>query len=196
MSLPASGQISFSDVATEMEQTAFTAALYNYWIGVWGIGYASYPYAEGFQLAPINVHTSNSGKYSTGAPMALSDWYGYNRSANYATDGTNRSLFLSVSPAFLCFPSSFIQFDAGTTNKTFDIAISGSAADFSLASAIVVWYGKPWQSNSLGTGNATKIYDYTGSFASGLNTTIDNYSYTYDSGKGQYIYTVVYGICP
>jgi hypothetical protein len=195
MSLPSSGQIAFSDVATEMEQLGFIGALYNYWIGSWGIGYGVYPYAEGFQFTPINVHSSNSGKYSTGAPMALSDWYGYNRNANYASDGTFRSLFLSISPGFLCFPSSMIQFDAGTSNKTFDITISGSSADFDYASAIVVWYGKPWQSNSLGTGAATKIYDYTGSFGSGLNTTI-NYNYTYDSGKGPYIYAVVYGNCP
>lgn len=197
MSLPSSGQIAFSNVATEMGQTAFTANHYNYWISLWGRGYyTSYPYTEGFVFAPINVNTANSGKYTTTSPFSLNNWHGYNRNASYACDGTNRSLFYSFSPTEFCLPSSFIQFDAGTTNKTFDITISGSAADFNYTTAIAVYYGQPWQSDSLGFGTATKIYDYTGSFASGLNTTISNYSYTYDSGKGQYIYAVIYGNCP
>ena len=197
MSLPSTGQISFSDVATEMSMSQFTANQYNYWFGYWANGTSEYPYGEGFIFTPINVHGDNSGKYSTTTPLSLNTWHGYNRNANYAADDTFRSLFFALSPTGFCYSSAMLQFDAGTSNNTYDITISGSVNDFSYTSAIVVWYGKPWYSAGVGGhGGATKIYDYTGSFASGLNTTISNYSYTYDSNKGQYIYVVIYGTCP
>ena len=194
MSLPSSGQISFSNVATEMEQTGFTAAQYNYWIGSWSKGEATYPYAEGFQFAPINVHSDNTGKYAGDFPLRMSQWYGYNRSANYAPGTSFRDLFFSISPAMTCYPSSFIEFDAGTTNKTYDLTISGSAADFTYVNYVVAFYGKPWQSNSLGLGNSSVLYS---NFVNGsaLNTT-QTINYTYDSAKGQYIYVVIYGNCP
>lgn len=196
MSLPASGQIRFSDVATEMEQTGYTAAQYNYWISVWGRGYASdgYPYNGGFNLTPINVHSSNTGKYSTATPFRMSDWYGYNRNASYACDGTSRSLFFSFPPTAFCYSTSMIQFDAGTTSRTLTITIDGTSSDFSYVGQIVVFYGKPWQSNSLGLGNSSVVY--SNNIQGGALNTSFNYSYTYDSNKGQYIYVVIYGICP
>lgn len=190
MALPSTGQILFSDVRTEMAQTTTP----NYFIGDWGRGLASYPYVEGTQFAPINVHSSNSGKYSTGVPMSLNTWHGYNHTLNYASDGTNRSLFFSFSPGIFCYPSSMIVFDAGTTSKTYDLTISGSATDFTYVNYIIAWYGKPWVSDGSGLGSATALYT---NFIQGnaLNTT-QTINYTYDSNKGQYIYVTIYGNCP
>lgn len=198
MSLPSSGQISFSNVATEMGQTGFTAAQYNYWMGVWGTGYSTdgYPYNGGFNLAPINVNTANAGKYSDTTPIRMSDWYGYNQGASYSVDGIDKDLFFSISPAYIPLGSSLIKYDVGTSNKTLDISISGSIDDFDYVQSIVVYYGQPWQSNSLGTGSASVIYAYTGSFYGGFNTLINDYAYTYDSGKGSSIYVVIYAISP
>lgn len=190
MSLPASGQISFSQVRTEFSQSSVP----NYFIGDWSRGAASYPYSEGVQYSPINVHSDNSDNYSTGVPMSLNTWHGYNHVANYASDGTFRSLFFSFSPAAFCYPSSMIAFDVGTSNSTYDLTISGSANDFTFVSYIIAWYGKPWQVDGSGLGNATAVYT---NFINGnaLNTT-QTVNYTYDSNKGQYIYVVIYGNCP
>lgn len=190
MSLPSTGQISFSDARNEFSQSNVS----NYAIGAWGIGAANYPDSSSV-FAPINVHSDNSDNYSTGTPMSFNTWHGYNHTSNYASDGTNRSLFFSFSPATFCYPSSMIVFDAGTTNKTYDLTISGSSADFTYVSYINAYYGKPWQKNGLGYGaNTTTIYS---NFINGaaLNTT-QQFNYTYDSNVGQYIYVVIYGNCP
>lgn len=191
MSLPSSGQISFNDVRTEMSQSAMS----NYDIVSWGRGYGTYYWSENPQFTPINVHGDNSGKYNTsGVDFNMNQYHGYNRSSNYASDGTLRDLFFSVSPAAICFPSSMLVFDAGTSNTTLDLYISGSADDFAYVSSVAMWYGKPWQSNGDGLGTAELIYDNF-SLGSGLNHT-ENYNYTYDSNKGQYVYIVIYGNCP
>ena len=190
MSLPSSGQIAFSNVRTEMEQTS----LGPYWMGSWTKGEAFYPYAEGINYAPINVHSDNTGKYAGDFPLYMSQWYGYNRSANYAPGTSFRDLFFSISPGMACYPSSFIEFDAGTTNKTYDLTISGSATDFLYCNYVVAFYGKPWQSDGAGLGSASVLYSNNVN-GSALNTT-QTINYTYDSAKGQYIYVVIYGSCP
>jgi len=197
MSLPSSGQIAFSNVASEMEQTAYTESHYNYWFSIWGRGYNSnYPAASNdFVLAPINVHSSNSGKYTTTTPFTLSNWYGFTQFATYACDGTNRSLFFNISPTAFCNPSATIIFDAGTTSRNLDITISGNSTDFNYVAGIRVWYGRPWTTNGLGYGIGCQLVYENNSVGSGLSTTI-NYNYTYNAAFGQYIYVVIYGICP
>ena len=151
MALPSSGQISFSDVRTEMSQSQ----LGNYGMAQWGSGYGTYTWGENDQYTPINVHSGNAGKYNTtGANFNMNQYHGYNRSLYYDSDGTQRDLFLSIAPASLCYPSSMIVFDAGTSNTTLDIFISGSSADFANVSALVVFYGKPWYSNGQEIGRA------------------------------------------
>lgn len=183
MALPSSGQISFSNVRTEMEQTS----LANYTFGLWAAGnFQSNVYA------PINVHSSNSGKYDTVNPLNLNQWRGYDRSLNYACDGTNRSLFFSYTTSY-CYVSSMVVFDAGTSNASYNINIAGSASDFTGVGTITVYYGRPWQTNGGGYNSATVIY--TNNINGAALTTTINYNYVYDSGKGQYIYVVIYGFC-
>jgi hypothetical protein len=187
MSLPGSGQISFNDVRTEMGQTSTT----NYSFNSWGRGYGIYD--AGPYFAPINVHSSNSGKYSTTTPFSLNTWHGYNHSLNYASDGTQRDLFLSFSPSTLCYPTSMIVFDLGTTSETKNIYVSGSADDFALTLEIALFHGKPYSSD------ASSIFGsliwVAGTDNSGVNTTV-SYSYTYGTSYGQYLYAVLYGKCP
>jgi len=186
MSLPASGQISFNDVSVEMENPDIP----SYTFGLWAAGrYGNSSYVH----TPINVHSNNSGKYNTNYPLNLNTWHGYNRSANYASDGTNRSLFFSFDP-YSCFVSSMIVFDVGTSNTTYDINISGSSTDFEGVSTITAYYGRPWQADGGGYGSATTIYTNNINGAA-LNTTV-NYNYTYDYTKGQYVYVVIYSFCP
>ena len=190
MALPSSGQISFSDVRTEMEQTSVSSYTFSDWargVGVYDAG----PY-----FAPINVHSSNSGKYDTNTPLNLNQWRGYDRSLNYASDGTQRDLFFSISPTVFCYPSSMIVFDLGTTSGTKSIHVSGSTADFSLSLNIALYHGKPWDSSGGGLGSPYIVWiDSPGQFARGVDTTI-NYSYTYGTSYGQYLYAVIYGNCP
>lgn len=179
MALPGSGQISFNDVRNEMSQS-----FNNYGFFEFSIGYNSSPV-----YTPINVNTTNS-QFGLYGVTNLNSWHGYDRTLNYASDGTNRVLY---SPS--CLGSSMILFDVGTTNRSINITISGSAADFAEIGSLTVWYGKPWQADGgNGTGNATNIYTNNFPYVSGINTTV-TYSYTYDSGKGTYIYIVAGGTC-
>ena len=188
MALPSSGQISFSDVRTEMEQTSIS----SYAFSNWAIGYGAY---DGFYWTPINVHSSNSGKYDTNTPFNLNQWKGYDRSLNYASDGTQRDLYFSISPTVLCYPSSMIVFDLGTTSGTKSIYVSGSAADFELSLNIALFHGKPWGPTESGGSPYLVWLDSPSVYNRGVDTTI-NYSYTYGTSYGQYLYAVLYGNCP
>jgi hypothetical protein len=191
MALPSSGQISFNDVRTEMEQTSKN----DYRIDRWAVGYGIYGTVSNV-YTPINVHTGNTGNYTTSPNnIDLNTWHGYDRTLNYPVEDINKPLSFSTTPGALCYPSSMLIYDLGTSNQSVDIVISGSISDFSLVDYITVYYGKPWQSNTNGTGSAQIIYNNTGDFPSGLNTTI-NYNYVYDSVVGQYVYVVIYGLCP
>jgi hypothetical protein len=188
MALPSSGQISFNDVRTEMGQTSTS----NYAFSAWGRGYGIYD--SGPYFAPINVHSSNSGKYSTTTPLSLNTWHGYNHSLNYASDGTQRDLFFSFSPSIICYPTSMIVFDLGTTSETKNIHISGSVTDFDYVLEIALFHGKPY--NSSASSNPGSLIWVSGNPApSGIDTTV-SYSYTYGTGYGQYLYAVLYGNCP
>lgn len=171
------GAISFNDIRAEMSQS------FN--------NYGFFEFANGCYLCdsvytPINVYSTQESVQSS---LNMNSWKGYDRTLNYASDGTNRTLYSPVNSN----GSSMILFDLGTTNKTWDITISGSAGDFSTVSALRVHYGKFWrQDGGSGTGSASTIYENLSPYVSGINTTI-NYSYTYDSGKGQYLYIVAYG---
>jgi len=174
------GAISFNDVRTEMSQSFNNYGFYQFSIGTVGDGTSANPI-----YTPVNVHST---QYTVVANTNLNAWKGYDRTLNYASDGTNRTLYEAFYPG-----SNMILFDLGTTNKTWDITISGSVNDFSNTSALSAWYGKFWKQNGgSGTGDASLVYENSSPYASGINTTI-NYSYTYDSAKGQYLYIVVYG---
>lgn len=196
MALPASGQISFNDVRVEMAQSTMT----DYKFGSWAFGSAfyvaptSYPY-----YAPINVHSSNAGKYTTTCTnIQMSSWYAYNHTLSYASDGTDRDLFFSSGggSACSCYDSSMIVFDLGTSNKNYTISITGNSTDFNGVQFISVWYGKPWSGNGNGgTGGATKVYENDRT-TFGTSLTISfNYNYVYDSSKGQYLYVVIHKSC-
>jgi len=212
MSLPSSGQITLNDFRSEFSQSAVS----NYSFTGASIGFDTF---DGTSYAPVNVHSSNSGKYATSdVNNHFTYWYGYNHTLNYSinTSENFRSCFLNIQPYGLCYGSSMIIFDAGTTNKTLTIRISGSANDFTYGyiDSLWVYYGKPWSSSgndfytAPGPANpwgTDVIYSasYGGYFPPpGYNWFINgfdhefDYNYTYDSGKGQYIYCVVYAYCP
>jgi hypothetical protein len=192
MAFPASGTISFNNARTEMGQSAMTDYSFRRWASGAGCDNDT---TSGQRYAPINVHSSNSGKYSTSCTnYQMSNWYNYDHSLNYASDGTFRNLFLSYLASCVCCQGSMIIFDLGTTNKTFDITIDGTSTDFANIYKIAVFYGKPWSSNGVGAGSSSLVYDYTYPSTSGLTVTI-NYNYTYNSSVGQYLYVVVYTTC-
>ena len=174
MALPSSGQISFNDVRTEMSQS-----FNNYDIFSWSWGYLGDTI-----FTPINVHTDQDEKYGV---TDMNTWHSYDRTKNYASDGTTRTLF---DPIY--FGSTMILFDLGTTNTTWDITLSASLADCSVLQSITCYYGKPWQQNGNGRGNATQVYFQNNIYNTGVNTTV-NYNYTYDSNKGQYLYIMLTG---
>lgn len=192
MALPASGQISFNDARIEMSQSTMT----DYYFSRWATGCGCYGDTISYQrYAPINVHSSNSGKYTTSCSnISMSSWYNYNHTLNYASDGTYRDLFFSFNAtSCICCQASMIIFDLGTSNKDYDIRISGSTSDFTNVKHIAAWYGKPWSINGNGNGGASSVY-YNSISGAALDVTI-NYNYTYNAGVGQYLYVVIYTDC-
>ena len=198
MALPSSGQISFNDVRTEMSQSS---AL-NYSFIEWASGnFAS----GGFSNSNYNINTpinvlSGVNTFFEGyiySGVSMSQWYSYNSTISFST-GVTASLIRPV--VDYCYPSSMVVFDAGTSNTTYTINISGSTApDIGsfLGPGLVVYYGKPWSVDGKTTGSATVI---TGSGIAGGGFIDDitgtdmsfNYSYTYDANKGRYLYFVYY----
>jgi len=198
MGLPSSGQMSFNDVRIEMSQSS--APNYSF------IEWASGNYASGgvsnsnYNInTPINV-LSGTNTFFVGnvySGVSMSQWYSYNSTASFST-GVTASLIRPV--ADYCYPSSMVVFDAGTSNATYTINLSGSTGPdigSNLGPGLVVYYGKPWSVDGKTTGSATVI---TGSGIAGGGYITDiveanmsfNYNYTYDANKGRYLYFVYY----
>ena len=185
MALTGSGQISFNDVRVEMSQSAHT----SYDMPSFSIGLYGY-------YTPINVHSSNSGKYTTGnTNIALSDFYGYDMTLTYATSSTRQDLFFNVEPSGLCNPSAMVVFNAGTTNTTLQLEFSGSISDFSLVEKAVIYYGKPWKNDGSGIPTNASIIMTDSTLTTGMNYS-SSYSYVYNANSGSNIYFVIYGTCP
>lgn len=186
MALPSSGQIGFDDVRIEMSQSAHTN--YNmpsFSVGSW----------ESNVYTPINVHSSNTGDYTTGSTnIALSNFYKYDLSLTYTTGSTREDLFFNVDPTILCFPSTMVVFNAGTTNQNFNLEFSGSVTDFADVATAVIYYGKPWNNNGNGYG-AGDIIMTDSTLSGGMNYT-SSYSYVYNADSGSNIYFTIYGKCP
>lgn len=186
MSLPASGQISLNDMRTEMGQTSYT----DYTFGL----VASSPWnGNGLYYAPINLNNCPDGcLFPTSTPMSFSQFYSYNHNAYHAPSDTFIPMYLN-NVLNVCYSSTMNVFDLGTSNKTYDITISGSAADFTGIDYVRVFYGQPWNSSGTNTGSYAPVYEvYVNQSA--YNNTF-NYSYTYDSGRGQKLYIVATAGC-
>jgi hypothetical protein len=199
MALPGSGAIAFSNVRTEMSQSAVSPYPFSRWVC------GNYFY-DGFPVhAPINLLSSGS-RFSESSSLyfsnlSLSAWYGYNHSA-YVGLNTTTSLYPHFAGYIgVTLASSMTVIDLGTSNATYSINISGSSSGNGGGGYWVMYYGKPWSNNgdsgtTLFTGDvpynsATATPIASGSLASGYNTTV-TYNYTYDSNKGQYLYAVIY----
>lgn len=193
MALTGSGQISFNDVRTEMSQSAHTI----YDMPSFSIGYANVYGGEGEVVyTPINVHSSNSGNYTTTSNnIAISDFYGYDMTLTYPIGSTRQDLFFNVEPSGLCNPSAMIVFDAGTTNRTLELEFSGSADDFTLVDTAVIYYGKPWKNDGSEIPANASVIMSDNTLISGMNYS-SSYSYVYNADSGSNIYFVIYGICP
>jgi hypothetical protein len=208
MSLPASGQISLNNFRTEFSQSVVTDYSFNFA----SIGLNTF---DGVSYAPVNVNSANDGNMfvsESSSDNHFSYWYGYNHTAYYDLGSTARPLYLNILPLTTCFCSSMIVFDAGTTDKTLNIRISGSANDFSynLINEVYVYYGKPWASagqdfyTSPGPTNpwGTSILYTTNSGPAGDNWYLNgfdynfDYSYVYNAASGSNIYVVIYSLCP
>ena len=185
MALPSSGQISFDDVRTEMSQSAKTSYAFTEWAAggyLNGIGNNYY--------TPINTN-STSKPFSESSPLqvysgiSMSQWYSYDSLANVSLN-TTVSLYPHCSD--YCYVSSMVVIDAGTSNTSLDLYISGSAI-YPYAGAWYIYYGKPWENDGGGTGSAIIIT--SGSTALDVDLTY-TYNYTYDSNVGQYLYFVLY----
>ena len=185
MALPASGQISFDDVRNEMSQSAHTSYdMPSFSIGLYG------------DYTPINVHSSNSGKYTTASSnIAISDFYGYDMSLTYPTGSTLQDLFFTVDPTSLCNPSAMVVFNAGTANTDLELEFSGSSSDFTYADKAVIYYGKPWKSDGSGIPTNATVIMTDSTLTTGMNYS-SSYSYVYNADSGSNIYIVIYGICP
>jgi hypothetical protein len=131
-------------------------------------------------------------------PLSMSAWYSYDHTSYI---GLNTTASLYHHSIYNCYPSSMIVIDAGTSNTTMSINISGSAVDPYGLGCWVLFYGKPWTSNAtngstipgcgcVNAGNAVLID--SGSATVNVNKVI-TYNYTYNSATGSKLYLVLYG---
>ena len=185
MPLPSSGQITFDNVRIETSQSAMT----SYAFGGWVQGAADYNQASTQRYAPINVLSSGS-RFSTSAtysaPYEMSDWYSYNHTASIPSSVTG-TLYHHFNEYSCDIAQSMLLIDAGTSNTTWSINISGSTVGY-----LDVYYGRPWNNTGTigSTGSSTFI---TGGI---LNPNMSfNYNYTYDANKGQYLCFVIASTC-
>lgn len=190
MALPSSGQIAFSDVRTETSQSAFINYAFRSWVQGKNAASAGTYWLTG-SYSPINILSSGSRFSSTSiisAPFSFDAWHGYNHTANISSSvtGTLYNHWDEIEGYY----ASMILVNAGTSNTTWSINISGSTSGY--GDKVYVYYGRPWtNSGAAGTGSATFI---TGGLTN-PNMSF-NYNYTYDSGKGQYLYFVLLGATP
>lgn len=211
MALPSSGQISLNDFRTEFGQTGVAPYSFDYASTGW-----SPPDSPGQFYAPVNVGVGNDGKFYTTDTAMYNDhftnWYGYNHNAFNPVGSTPQPLFLNVLPYSHCNNSSMIIFSMGTSDKTVNIRISGSANNltYGLIESVWIYYGKPWSSvgwdrphyDPAFPWGAEVIYSasYYGTpggdwFTNGFDVNF-NYNYVYNSASGSKLYAVVYSYCP
>ena len=193
MALPGSGVISFNDVRTEMSQSAKSPYNMSGWVagpnsGNIGAGVATY--------TPINILSSGSRWSLTNrlakSNLSMSAWYGYDRTLSIPLNvtGTLYNHASSASSFDYQGSSTMLIVDAGTSNATYSINISGSYSSYDDdEKCLTIWYGKPWENDGVGTGSAVYT-NVTCNPYSSVNTVV-NYYYTYDSNKGQYLYFVL-----
>jgi hypothetical protein len=197
MPLTGSGQISFNDVRVEMSQSAAPNYAFTEWAaGAWQSGSNSYN-----NYTPINLNSfqkpfTSSSLLNVYSGVSMSQWYSYTSSTAISLNTTS-SLYYHC--ADYCYPSSMVVFNAGTSNITASIRISGSAI-YPYAGWWVIYYGKPWKNdgkydtlicnNAVGKANDA-IVIASGSTQLDYNTTI-KYNYVYNSSTGSNIYFVLY----
>jgi hypothetical protein len=184
MALQSSGQISLNDVRIEASQSiAENYSLYESLLGLYLWTDASVNI-----YAPINVNGTNILEkkgypgYEGGInDYSMSVWYGYNHTAYTNTNDTS-----SLYPITLdCYSKTMAIIDAGTTNRTIDINVSGSV---STVGTLEIFYGKPWKNNAARYSSSLSTL-ITSSYIDTLVYT-KQYDYTYDSNVGQYLYVV------
>jgi hypothetical protein len=194
MALPSSGQISLNDVRIETSQSitnnySLTNALNGY--GNWN---------DPKVYAPINVLGLSGtmgigGDWSEDSPIgvtnySMSIWYGYDHNVSIDTYFTGT---LYPHSAQDCYSKTMLIVNVGTENKELLLNISGSISIWGWE----VYYGKPWKNDGSQYTSSMSTF-ITGAGYNGetpLNESI-NYSYTYDSNKGQYLYFIISTFCP
>ena len=192
MALPSSGQIAFSDVRTEMSQSSMT----SYAMSGWTYGDSNFFCGgAGILYSPINILSSGSrwntsGKKITLSNLSMSAWYGYDHTLSIPT-GVTGTLYQHADAAAICYPTTMLPIEVGTSNATYSINISGSA-DYN--ESLVIFYGKPWKVDGslAGAPPATILVNAGGG---NINTTY-TVNYTYNSTSGSLIYCVLLNACP
>jgi len=200
MSLPSSGAISWLNIMNEMGQSGVQYDVAGYNIYEFSRGHAVEPPTPAYPVyAPINVNSSNNGKYPIDfSSLSPTQFYGYNASATIPANGTNGLLFITDVSIGQCWPSAMLIYDMGTTNGTFTISYNyTSSPNYGVESFLCFFYGPPFGSE-LETPNPTNniIHSISGNNVQITSSGSFNYNYVYDAAKGQYIYAVVYGNCP
>ena len=147
---------------------------------------------NGWYYTPVNTHVYNY--YPTGYPLPLTGFYGYDNTLYYSPSDTFRTMQLNYEG--LCYSSTMTIFDVGSTNKNFDLIVSGSAADFAGIDYVRFFYGQPWNSDGTTTGSYAPVHEiYVNQSAYDNTSTPYNYNFTYDINRGTKLYCVATAGC-
>ena len=192
MALPSSGVITFNDVRTETSQSSFTSYAMSGWTYGYGTAFCA---GAGIVYSPINILSSGSrwdtsGKRITLSNLSMSAWYGYDHSL-YIPLNVTGTLYQHADAAAICYPSTMLPIEVGTTSVTLSVNLSGSS-DYN--ESLIIYYGKPWYSNG-STGGAPPATILVNAGTGNINTTY-TINYTYNSASGSKIYCVLQNACP
>jgi hypothetical protein len=192
---PASADYNYLDCGGAPVSTSFNCGTTVYFNAKNGSVNHAPPVTVLTDLGPA-LRFSESSPLNT--PLSMSAWYSYDHTTYIGLDETASLYHHSI---YNCYPSSMIVIDAGTTDTSLVINISGSATDAYGYGCWVLFYGKPWTSNATngsvipgcGCNNAgTAIVIDSGSATLDVNKAI-TYDYVYNSATGSKLYLVLYG---
>jgi hypothetical protein len=168
----------------------------SYAMSGWTYGQGSFFCAgSGITYSPINILSSGSrwntsGKRITLSNLSMSAWYGYDHTL-YIPTGVTGTLYPHADAAAICYPTTMLPIEVGTSNATYSINISGSS-DYN--ESLVIFYGKPWYVNG-STAGAPPATILVNAGTGNINTTY-NINYTYNSASGSRLYCVLLSACP
>lgn len=172
MALPASGQISFADIRSELQLTSVSS-------------FSIKKAEEGIDAGYVPINISSPSTPGSSNPAAINEWYSYNHTyaVSCPASVTNLGGRVSGTP----YGEMWVV-DLGTTSGNVDVTVNISSAS-PYGASITCDYGYPFNSSGVNVGGAGGTLFNTGLINSTYTTTA-TYNYNAAYGQKAYVYIV------